>query len=188
MQINPSQSVREAAMGADRGAAAAADRLGARMSAKAVEHGNLPRGDAARRTLVVGYDRTAHARAAFLAALERAAPGDVVVAVYATMPTSSWLGTPYYERGVEAAVHAGQQILDELVELTGDTAAHVQFEMHEGRPAETLLRIAASRDATAIFVGSHSRGRMRTAFGSVSHELLRLADRPVLVVPHGADP
>ncbi|HEV2785873.1 MAG TPA: universal stress protein [Solirubrobacteraceae bacterium] len=153
------------------------------MTATAVEH-REPAGDiAATHTLVVGYDGTEPARAAFLAALERAGSGDVVVAVYATAPASSWLGTPHYERGVEAAVQAGQQILDELGELAGGMRAHVQFEMHEGRPAETLLRIAASRDATAIFVGSHSRSRIRTAFGSVSHELLRRSDRPVLVVP-----
>ena len=157
------------------------------MTATPVEHGDLARDIAARRTLVVGYDGTEHARAAFLAALERAGPGDVVLAVYATTPASSWLGTPHYERGIEAAVQAGQQILDELGELAGDTKARVQFEMHEGRPPETLLRIAASRDATAIFVGSHSRSRIRTALGSVSHELLRRSDRPVLVVPHDAD-
>ena len=60
------------------------------------------------RILVVGYDGTDPARAALAAAIDRAGPDDIVVGVYARMPVFSWLGTPYYERAVEAAVQTGQ--------------------------------------------------------------------------------
>ena len=43
-----------------------------------------------------------------------------------------------------------------------------------------------SRDADEIVVGARGRGRIRALLGSVSHELLHIADRPVLVIPAAA--
>ena len=50
-----------------------------------------------RRTVVVGYDGSDEARAAFAVAIDRAQPSDTVVVVHATAPASNWLGAPYYE-------------------------------------------------------------------------------------------
>jgi nucleotide-binding universal stress UspA family protein len=39
------------------------------------------------------------------------------------------------------------------------------------------------RDADEIVVGARGLGRVRALLGSVSHELLHIADRPVVVIP-----
>src|SRR3954453_12255443 len=52
------------------------------------------------RTIVVGYDGSDEARAAFAVAIDRAEPTDTIVVVHATDPAWHWLGTPYYERAV----------------------------------------------------------------------------------------
>ena len=55
-----------------------------------------------------------------------------------------------------------------------------------GPPVESLVRVAQARDAAEIVVGARGLGRFRAALGSVSHELLHEADRPVVIVPHAA--
>ncbi len=50
--------------------------------------------------------------------------------------------------------------------------------------AETLLRTAAEVGADLIVVGTRGRSAMKTfVMGSVSHDLLQHADRPVMVTP-----
>ncbi len=58
--------------------------------------------------------------------------------------------------------------------------------MIEGEPAEALLRIAQSRGAREIVIGSRGLGRFRAILGSVSDTVLQRADRPVLIVQKGA--
>jgi nucleotide-binding universal stress UspA family protein len=49
--------------------------------------------------------------------------------------------------------------------------------------AETIVRVARERDAQAIAVGAHSQGPVSEALlGSTSHDVVRRADRPVVVV------
>jgi nucleotide-binding universal stress UspA family protein len=48
------------------------------------------------------------------------------------------------------------------------------------------MRVAEVRDADEIVVGSRARGRLRSMLGSVSHELIEHADRPVVIVARGA--
>ena len=53
----------------------------------------------------------------------------------------------------------------------------------EGPAARALLSAADARNADEIVVGSRGFGPVRGALGSVSHALLRDADRVVVVVP-----
>ena len=54
-----------------------------------------------------------------------------------------------------------------------------------GAPADELAGLALEEDAALLVVGSRGRGAVKTAlFGSVSSGLSRMADRPVVVVPH----
>jgi nucleotide-binding universal stress UspA family protein len=50
------------------------------------------------------------------------------------------------------------------------------------RSAEAIVRIAGEVDADAIVVGSRGYGSLSAMLGSVSHELLRISDRPVTVI------
>ncbi|WP_313694631.1 universal stress protein [Halorarum halobium] len=66
------------------------------------------------------------------------------------------------------------------------TSAGVSVEttVGEGRPHERILAAAEEHDADVIVVGTHGRsGVQRFVLGSVAEKVLRLADRPVLVVP-----
>jgi nucleotide-binding universal stress UspA family protein len=138
------------------------------------------------RTVVVGYDGSDEARAAFAVAIDRAHPSDRIVLVHATAPASNWLGTPYYDRAVAQSHEAAQRVLDEMRPIAEQVETPIEFSVLEGPPAEVLIRAAAAREADEIVVGSRGLGRIRGALGSVSQELLREAARPVLVVNRDA--
>ena len=49
--------------------------------------------------------------------------------------------------------------------------------------ADTIVRVAQEREAAAIVVGAHGRGRLGAlVLGSTSQGVVRRADRPVVVV------
>lgn len=149
-------------------------------SAPVAESGIKPR------TVIVGYDGSDEARAAFAVAIDRAQPSDAIVVVHATTPASSWLGTPHYDRAVVEIHRVAARVLDEVRPIAEQVEMRIEFEVLEGRAAEALTRAAAARDADEIIVGSRGLGRLRGALGSVSQELLREAARPVLVVSRDA--
>jgi nucleotide-binding universal stress UspA family protein len=138
------------------------------------------------RTVVVGYDGSEEARAAFAVAIKRSQPSDTIVVVHATTPASSWLGTPYYQHAVVEIHQEAERVLDEMRPIAEQVETRIEFEVLEGPPAEVLIRAAAVRDADEIVVGSRGLGRLRGALGSVSQELLREAARPVLVISRDA--
>jgi nucleotide-binding universal stress UspA family protein len=134
------------------------------------------------RTIVVGYDGSSEAQAALAAAAARAGKGGTVVAVYAAEPASNWLDTPHYARAVEMRRARAARIFDELASL-GLTDVKVEAELVDGPAPEALAEVAKLRDAEEIAVGSRGLGWFRGALGSVSRRVLRIADRPVVVVP-----
>jgi nucleotide-binding universal stress UspA family protein len=135
--------------------------------------------------VVVGYDGSAEARRALDVAAERAGPGGTVVAVFVLPPTSKWLDSPLFASALAERRRREQEILGELADVdVGDVT--LEIELVDGRSAEALVREARSRDAVEIVVGSRGLGSIRAALGSVSRELLRQADRPVVVVPSAA--
>jgi nucleotide-binding universal stress UspA family protein len=103
--------------------------------------------------------------------------------VYAYPAVSSWMGHPFHDQAVRTTQYDGRRILERAAIAAEDSAAEISLEMHEGQPAEVLGRIASLRGADEIVIGTRGLGRLRAALGSVSQELLRKADRPVLVVP-----
>jgi nucleotide-binding universal stress UspA family protein len=142
---------------------------------------------AARRAapIIVGYDGSPASKLALQVAAERAGPDSTVVPIHVTTPASDWLGASSYDPIVERTHHVAQIVLADIDDIdVGD--ATVEPEVIEGDPAEALLRVARSRDAREIVVGSRGRGRFRSLLGSTSHALLEQADRPVVIVPRGA--
>ena len=61
-----------------------------------------------------------------------------------------------------------------------------KFQILEGRPAQVLLAAARCHEADEIVVGLSSDGRAPSGHDSVSRDLIRAADRPVVVVPAAA--
>lgn len=138
----------------------------------------------AARCIVVGFDGSEAARAAVDYACDRAGANGKVIFVHAFGPPSDWLGHPNYQRVLDDHETRGHGLLDALrldVEQRGGPQA--EFELIAGAPAEAIARVAEVRKADEIVVGSRGFGPLRGALGSVSHELLHDADRPVVVIP-----
>jgi nucleotide-binding universal stress UspA family protein len=133
--------------------------------------------------IVVGYDGSEPSRAAVRHAVD-VAPGPVVVVhAYETPPpqlTSRW-------RELLAQEHAeqAQSVLDAILLEGNDELADATWEARlvAGHPAQALLGVAHEVGADAIVVGSHGYGPVSALLGSVSHELLRISDVPVTVIP-----
>lgn len=143
------------------------------------------RGDGARRLstgrcLVVGYDGSEAARAAleYAALRSTGTPGGAdVVVVYGYGPPADWLGTPNLQVIYEDRRELGREV------LAGAGVAGNRIDLVAEPPAHALVSAAHRHDAAEIVVASRGYGRLRTPLGSVSHELLHLADRPVIIVP-----
>jgi nucleotide-binding universal stress UspA family protein len=134
------------------------------------------------RTIVVGYDGSTEAQAALVAAAARAGKGGTVVAVYAVEPPTDWLETPHYAHAVELRNERAARILDELRSV-GLADVEVEAQVVDGPAPEAIAEVARLRDAEEIAVGSRGLGWFRGALESVSRRVLRVADRPVVVVP-----
>ncbi|MGZ4234124.1 MAG: universal stress protein [Solirubrobacteraceae bacterium] len=138
-------------------------------------------------TIVVGYDGSDAAQAALLFAARQAGPTGRVFIVHAYDLPPDFLGSPNYDRILSERRDRGETVLRELP-LQSDALAGPQYETEliGGPPAEAIANVAQVRGADEIVVGARGLGRVRALLGSVSHELLHVADRPVVVIPSAA--
>lgn len=136
------------------------------------------------RTLVVGYDGSEAAQSALAYAAGRVNGGRLFI-VTAVVPPPEWMGSPGWNEVVDHEHKRGTKLLEEArARVPG--SVNVTTELLEGPAADAIVGVAETRDADAIFVGSRGLGRVRAVLGSVSHDVLHLADRPVVVVPERA--
>ena len=135
--------------------------------------------------VVVGYDGSESARAAVAYAVKRAGKEGRVIVVHAFGPPPDWLGAPGYQRVLDEHQGHGRAVLDALVLEGGRELLDADYELElvAGTPAEALARVAETRDADEIVVGSRGFGRARAALGSVSHALIHDAQCPVVIIP-----
>lgn len=61
--------------------------------------------------------------------------------------------------------------------------ANWQARLAAGHPAQAILGVAHEVGADHVVVGSHGYGPVSALLGSVSDELLRISDLPVMVIP-----
>jgi nucleotide-binding universal stress UspA family protein len=135
--------------------------------------------------VVVGYDGSPPSRAALAYAARRAAGGGRVIAVHAFQPVPDWLGSPYYQRALDAYQTHGRELLRSLEEQS-ELDVELASSLLEGPPARAIVAAADARDADEIVIGSRGFGRARGVLGSVSHAVLHETDRPVVVFPADA--
>ena len=128
--------------------------------------------------LVVGYDGSPTARRAVEWAMAHAGDAPVVVA-HAFEPPHDWLGHPNYDRVLHEHRARGEALLEGLpddprieTELLAGPAR--RGDRPASRPLAMRTRSSSARAASAA---------ARAALGSVSHKVLHLADRPVVVIP-----
>lgn len=133
------------------------------------------------RTLVVGYDGSEAARKALDYAASRINGGKLFV-VTAVVPPPDWMGNPGWQQIVDEEHKRGAELLAEATERLPEKVDY-STELLEGPAADAIVGVADVRDADAIVVGSRGLGRVRAVLGSVSHDVLHLADCPVVVVP-----
>jgi nucleotide-binding universal stress UspA family protein len=138
-------------------------------------------------TIVAGYDGSPSSRAAIAHAITLAAGGRVVV-VHAHEAAPEHLSARWREVLDREHLERAREVLDEILLDDNEELGGTRWEgrLEPGDPADALLRVAEEVGAEALVVGSHGYGPLASLLGSVSHELLRRADRPVTVIPIGA--
>ncbi|WAI02427.1 universal stress protein [Methanogenium organophilum] len=89
-----------------------------------------------------------------------------------------------YEDTIRERLHqTNQQEMTDTVARFRDAGLAVETVILSGNPADEIVRVADSREASLIVVGAHGRTGLKQAFlGSVSAEVIRRARQPVLVV------
>lgn len=138
--------------------------------------------------IVVGYDGSPTSREAVDYAARQAGSKGKLFVVYAYGPPPDWLGFPNYQRVLEDHQELGRATLDALT-MGDDPLLETDFEteMLDEPPADAITRVAEARHADEIVIGSRGLGRVRTALGSVSQEVLHRARVPVVVIPPAAE-
>lgn len=134
-------------------------------------------------TVVVGYDESPGAQTALDTAIGVAVKWDEpLVLVYGAGPPGVL--------GEESTAHRdalrelGQRALSHAVALAEATGVKTHVELVDAKPAQALIDVADSYDATVIVVGTAGESPLRGAMlGSTPHKLLHLSTRPVLCVP-----
>lgn len=89
-----------------------------------------------------------------------------------------------YEDTLRERLHLeNQQEMTDTVTRFREAGLCVETVILSGNPADEIVKIADSREASLIVVGAHGRTGLSRAFlGSVSAEVIRRARQPVLVV------
>jgi nucleotide-binding universal stress UspA family protein len=132
-------------------------------------------------TLVVGYDGTPGARAAYAAALALGARlGEGVHVVFSF--ASPRLGGELHD--LDAAIaERGEAVVGEAVAEAAAQGVIVSSDVRMQDPAAGLIAAADEVDASMIVVGSYGERALKSALvGSTPTRLLHLSARPVLVI------
>ncbi len=128
--------------------------------------------------IVVAVDNSRAAAAAVRAAVrlahELTAP---LVCIYVRRGPSAALGEPYYQRRLDAEMRAGRRVLHDALAVAQRAGVPATGEQLAGNPARRVVEFARLRGARLVVLGS----RRRLLGRSVSRDVIRAADRPVLV-------
>jgi nucleotide-binding universal stress UspA family protein len=136
-------------------------------------------------TIVVGYDGSPAATAALRLAARRAGPSGVVVIVHSFGLPADFLGSPNFEELIADRESRGRTMLASIPFVCDRELLDTEYdtELIGGPAAQAIADVARARAADEIVIGARGQGTLRSLLGSVSHELLHIADRPVLVIP-----
>lgn len=138
--------------------------------------------------ILVGTDGSDSAEEAVSQAIDlaRSTSAKLVIA-YARHAPLPVLGEPVYQRSLSSELRLAEETTALAATRACGMGVDVEIEVVEGNPAERILELARVRDVDLIVVGSRGRGPLAsTLLGSVSREVLRRADRPVLVATRRA--
>jgi nucleotide-binding universal stress UspA family protein len=104
-----------------------------------------------------------------------------IVVAYDTIPVH--IGDPYMQNALNARISETEEILQQAVQVVWAVSAQIYTEMIEGNPAETIIKVARSRNTDLIIMGARGLGKLSgLLLGSTSQKVLSLAPCPVLIV------
>jgi nucleotide-binding universal stress UspA family protein len=128
--------------------------------------------------IVAAVDWSAASRAAVETAVRLGAEMDApVVFVYVRRDPAAFLGAPFYQRRLSAAMAPARRVLDRAVRSAARAGVTASSEILEGSPRKRILEFARERGARLVVVGRRRRRLGR----SVSCAVVRAAQRPVVV-------
>ena len=131
----------------------------------------------------MGYDESPGADAALTTAISVAARfGEPLVLVYGAAPPGN-VGEEFKAHR-EALMEIGRTALAHAVERAEAAGVATELRLVDAKPAQALIDVAESCDASVIVVGTAGESPLKGAMlGSTPHKLLHLSSRPVLCVP-----
>jgi nucleotide-binding universal stress UspA family protein len=144
----------------------------------------------ARRLIVHPSDFSAAARPAFAAAIEMAqATRSTLVLMHVLNPAmppvlgDEYISPPTYAQFLQVSRTWARRQLDRLTARARASRVRAVSIIREGAEADQIVRLARSRRASMIVMGTHGRtGVGRVILGSVAARVLSLAPCPVLTV------
>ncbi|MFV0531558.1 MAG: universal stress protein [Flavobacteriales bacterium] len=90
-----------------------------------------------------------------------------------------------YVHGVQGnMIEADTKRLEELTDFIKDKNIPYETNVVQGIASDSILEKAKKVEAELILIGSHGHGTLYEALvGSVAHDVLKITDIPVLIVP-----
>jgi len=138
--------------------------------------------------ILVATDGSENSRYALDEAVElAAAAGAKLTVVYVRHAPLPILGEPVYQRSLSAEIGHADETIAIAIGVAHTAGVEAEGEVLEGDPAKRIAELARLRDVDLIVVGSRGLGPFAgSLLGSVSHDVLHHADRPVLVAARRA--
>jgi nucleotide-binding universal stress UspA family protein len=115
--------------------------------------------------------------------LARAMKSEELWIVVAYEPIPAYLGEPNMQHAITRRLLEAESILERAVEAVGHIPGEIRKEMLEGSPAEEVIKVADSRKADLIIMGSRGLGQLAgLMLGSQVQKVVSHATCPVLIV------
>jgi len=134
--------------------------------------------------ILIATDGSEGAAAAIAEGLDLARRLDAEVIFAAVRPpVPDFLGEPLYQKRLSDDLAHARNALEEARKAAEQAGITSEYELLEGDPAEEIARLAETRDADLVIVGTRGLGAVAGALlGSVSSAVVRRSTRPVVVV------
>jgi nucleotide-binding universal stress UspA family protein len=136
------------------------------------------------RNIVLAFDGSDYSNKALQTAKSMTERFDATLwLVHVFRNPSDFLGYTDYEKLYARRKSVAQAVLDDALQKLGTTTFIVNGELLEGSEAESILKVAESRKADLIVMGTRGFGAVKGLLvGSVSRKVIHYADCPVMVV------
>ena len=138
--------------------------------------------------IVVGYDGSPASHRALEEAARRAGSDGQLYVVHCFHAPGEQYGQPNATEKLAKEQQRAREVLSGVDAAVTEWLAGGRWESEllAGPAAEAIVRVAEARDADEIYIGTRGVGRTAALLGSVAHDVLHLADRPVVVIPERA--